>query len=234
MKKLIVYLAACSLFICVLISCKKDNYDPPKIQLTGQLLYNGDSVYVEYGQVSFQLHQHGYSTPAPIEETFNQNGTLSMLLFPGDYKLVIPDGQGPFLWKHTAAGTPDTLDVDLTQNTSIEIPVTPYYMIRNLQITNNGSSVTAHFALEKIITGENARDVDAVALYINKTQFVSQTDDGKIAGASETAIADPGNIALSVAIPSITPAQNYVFARVGVKISGVEDMLYSKVVKINF
>ncbi len=48
------------------------------------------------------------------------------------------------------------------------------------------------------------------------------------------AATDLNNLQLSVPIPAITPAQNYVFARVGVKIAGVEDRLYSPIQKITF
>jgi hypothetical protein len=33
-------------------------------------------------------------------------------------------------------------------------------------------------------------------------------------------------------VPAIVPTQNYVYARVGVKIAGVEDMIFSPVVKV--
>jgi hypothetical protein len=39
---------------------------------------------------------------------------------------------------------------------------------------------------------------------------------------------------MSIAIPEITPTQNYVFARLGIKIAGVEDRIYSPVTKITF
>jgi hypothetical protein len=45
-------------------------------------------------------------------------------------------------------------------------------------------------------------------------------------------ITDPNNISLSVTVPPITPNQNYIFARVGVKIANVEDMIFSPLQKI--
>ena len=109
----------------------------------------------------------------------------------------------------------------------MNIEVTPYYMIRNTQITGGGGNVTATFKLEQIVTGADAKDVENVTLFINKTQFVSGADNIKAAGMDGSSITDPNNISLAVAVPSITPTQNYVFARVGVKIVGVEDLLYS-------
>src|SRR3954451_22147389 len=81
------------------ISCKKDNYTPPSSTLSGRLLYQGDSIAVERDQVPYELYQYGFGKVGAIASTFTQNGTFSSLLFDGDYKLIIPNGQGPFLWK---------------------------------------------------------------------------------------------------------------------------------------
>lgn len=110
----------------------------------------------------------------------------------------------------------------------------PYYIIRNLQISGGGGNVTANFKLEQIITGVDAKDVESVTLFINRTQFVSGADNIKTAGMDGAAITDPDNISLTVAVPSITPNQNYVFARVGVKIAGVEDLLFSSLKQITY
>jgi hypothetical protein len=39
---------------------------------------------------------------------------------------------------------------------------------------------------------------------------------------------------MQVTIPTIVPTQNYVFARVGIKIAGVEDRIFSPVQKLTF
>jgi hypothetical protein len=51
---------------------------------------------------------------------------------------------------------------------------------------------------------------------------------------SGAAITDPANISLQVTIPTITPTQNYVYARVGLKIANVEDMIFSPLMKVSF
>lgn len=216
-------------------SCtKKDNYPAPGSKLTGALMYKGDSIPVEYSRVPFQLYQDGFGKVGAINETFDQTGVMQALLFDGSYKFIIPNGQGPFLWKQTVAGNPDTLLITVNGNTTMNIEVTPFYMIRNPQITGSGGNVTATFKLEQIITGASAKAIENVTLFINKTQFVSGSDNIKNAGRAGSAITDPNNISLTVAVPSITPTQNYVFARVGVKIAGVEDLLFSPLKKIQF
>lgn len=230
--KILSYILSLTL-ITAFFSCKKkDNYDAPGSQLTGALTYKGDSIPVEYIRVPFQLYQFGFGKVGAINETFDQDGVLHALLFDGEYKFIIPNGQGPFLWKQTAAGNPDTLIIAVKGNTSVNIEVTPFYMIRNTQITGAGGNVTATFKLEQIITGVNAKTIQSVTLYINKSQFVSGSDN--IKSTSISTITDPNNISLTVAVPPITPTQNYVFARIGVRINGVEDLLYSPLKKILF
>ncbi len=46
-------------------------------------------------------------------------------------------------------------------------------MVQNAQISGASSNVTANFKIAKIVTDVNAKDIERVSLYINKTQFVS-------------------------------------------------------------
>ena len=228
------------------VSCKKDNYSAPSIKFTGALMYNGDSISVEHDRVPFQLYQFGLGKIGPIgaysdpnipssTTTFDQDGVMHALLFNGDYKFIIPNGQGPFLWKQNATGDPDTLSITVNGDQNVNIEVTPYYMIRNAQISSSANNVSATFKLEQIITDPSmAKGIEKVFLYINKTQFVSGSDNIANASMDGSGITDPNNISLTVAIPLITPTQNYVFARIGVKITGVEDLLFSSLKKLSF
>lgn len=213
------------------VSCKKDNYKAPTSRLTGRVVYQNTPIGVEYDQVSFELYEFGFGKIGPIGNTFTPEGTFSHLLFDGDYKLVIPANQGPWLPKQTS-GKPDTLAFTLKGSQAIDIDVTPYYMIRTPQITKSGTNVAATFKIEKIVTDANAKNIEKAFLYINKTQFVSRVDNIANAEVTGAAITDPNNVSLSVAVPEIIPTQNYVFARIAVKIAGVEDMILSPLQKI--
>jgi hypothetical protein len=216
------------------VGCKKDNYPAPGSMLTGHLLYKTDTIQVERNQVPFQIYQYGFGKVGPIGSTFSQDGTLSEVLFDGSYKIIVPNGQGPFMWKQTAAGDPDTVNVTVKGNTSVDLQITPYYMIRNANITISGGTASATCKLEQIITDANAKSVERVSLYINKDQFVSGGDNIARKDLPAASITDMNNISLSVAVPSITPAQNYVYARIGLKIAGLEDMIFSPLQKISF
>lgn len=233
MKRTINYILP--LLFCVSVfSCKKDNYEEPKSILSGKFHYKGEPIYVQHDQVPFQLYQYGFGKLGPINGAITQEGTYSHVLFDGAYKLVVSSGQGPFYWPQTG-GKSDSLSVQVKGDTHLDIEVEPYYMIRSPQISKSGANVTASFKVEKIITdAARAKDIQTVYLLINKTQFVSESDQIGMTTLAGSAITDPNNVNMSVAIPTISPAQNYVFARIGVRIAGVEDRIFSPVVKLTF
>lgn len=230
----IVFFALCA----VVASCKKDNYEAPSSTLKGRVVYQGEALGVETFQVPYELYQFGFGKVGAIGSSFAQDGSYSALLFDGDYKLIIPNGQGPFLWKQTAAGAPDSVAITLRGSQTLDLEVTPYYMIRTPQFTAVGTdSITTSFKAEKIITDSiTGKNIERVSLYINKTQFVSGNGDQRIAftDLAGSAITDPNNIVVGIKVPAIVPAQNYVFARIGVKIAGVEDMIFSPLQKVQF
>ncbi len=230
------YLFIVSAVALTFVSCSKDNYNPPSALLHGKLHYKGEAINVEYNQVNFELWQPGFGKNGAINVSIAQDGTFSSLLFDGNYKLVFRPNQGPFYWNRNANGAVDTIQLQISGSKEMDIEVTPYYMIRNPQISVAGNVVNATCSLEKIITDANAKNIERVSLYLNKTQFVSGAGTQYIAkqDISGGNITDPGNIRLTANIPSITPTQNYIFARIGLKISGVEDMIFSPLQKLSF
>ncbi|MGE7776393.1 DUF3823 domain-containing protein [Chitinophaga sp. NPDC101104] len=234
MKKRFAYILP--LLAVLAASCKKDNYDPPQARLHGRLVYQGQGIPVEYNQVPFQLYQFGFGKVGPVSNTtFTQEGTFSVLLFEGDYKLTVPNGQGPFLWKKLPDGRPDSIAIKISGDQQLDLEVTPFYMIRNVNMSAASGKVTATFALEKIVNGADGKNVERVNLYINKTAFVSSGGDYSIASSQKNAgaITDPASVSMEVTVPALVPAQSYIFARVGLKLQGVEDMIFSPVTKIN-
>lgn len=212
----------------ILSSCAWDNYDEPGSFLTGKITYNGEPISVSYNDVFFQLWEPGWELSYPIDVVVAQDGTYSALLFDATYKLVFPDGQGPFRMSGA-----DTITVNMKGNQTLDIEVEPYYMIRNAQFSASGRNVTATFKADKIITDADARDIEHVNLYVNKGQFVdfrTNVASAEIAGGD---ITDPNSISMTVNVPELTPTQNYVYARVGLKVAGREDMIFSQVQKID-
>ena len=213
-------------------SCKKDNYEPPASTLSGRIMYNNEEIGLEYNQVPIELYQPGFGKVGAITAPLSQEGKYSALLFDGDYKMIIPASQGPFQWRESTAGRRDTLAVKVSGNQTLDLQATPYFMIRAATYTVNGKTVTANFRADQIITGPNAKTIERINLYINKTQFVSGADNLINAEIAGSAVTNPAAITLTATTPAIVPSQNYVFVRIGLKLNGVEDMIFSPLQKI--
>ncbi len=218
----------------VFSACEKDNYPAPNINLTGNIVYKGAPIGVEFDQVRLQLWQPGFGKLAAIDAPIAQDGSYSALLFSGNYKVVIPGNEGPWRTIVNDAAKKDTIFVNLNGNQKLDIEVLPYFMIRTAQLSGGEKKVNATVALDKIITDANAKNLERVSLYISRTQFVSRSNNVGVTNLAAASITDLSNIKLSVNVPTINPTQDYVFARVGVKVVGVEDMLFSEVQKITY
>jgi len=236
MKKTALYIT----LLLAAFSCKKDNYDAPSVTFTGHITYKGDPINISSKDVTFELWEPGWGKSGAIGVNVLQDGSFSALLFNGNYKLVIPPSQGPFRSNIDPQTKNDTILLRLDGNRDMNIEVLPYYMVRDAKMELGGTrAVNSSCRLEKIITDANARNVETVFLYLNQTRFVDATNYIARASLAGTDISDPANVHLSVNIPDvisgngITGNQDYVFARIGVKISGVEDLLFSEVQQIN-
>jgi len=214
-----------------LSSCEFDNYDAPKSSLTGNVVYQGEPINVASNEVNMELWEPGWQLRNRIDVTMDQDGSYSASLFDAEYKLVFRQNQGPFRTITNPVTNSDTIVVNVKGATVLDIEVMPYYMIRNPQITKSGSSVNATASIEQIITDANARNIERVSLYINQTTFVDNRGNyhRAVQHLQAADIDDLSNVSLSLPIPDLVRAQNYIYARIGVKIEGVEQMIYSPV-----
>jgi len=230
------FLMVAVLLIALITSCKKDNYDAPELDFTGRLVYKGEAINVQYNTVYFELWQPGFGNYAPIRVNVTQDGVYSAKLFKGDYKLVFTANRGPFLWPKNSKGAQDTVAVSIQDSKTMDIEINPYYMVRGSTFSASAGKVNASCRLEKIINDANAKTIERVTLYLNKTQFVDGNSTNNLVSQSleGAALADLNNLSLSATIPNIVPTQNYIFARIGVKIAGVEDMIFTPVSKLTY
>jgi hypothetical protein len=230
--------------ISVLFSaCTFDNYTPPSIKFSGRIVYQGNPIGVQNSSgdnidnatVYFYLYEPGFQKAnMPIKVVVNQDGTFSSELFPDTYKMVLPAGVGPYI------ASSDTTSISIKGNKSMDIEVTPYYLIQNPSYTMSSDSiVSTTFKLQQIVTGANAKDVQAVYLYINRLLITDGSDNIAFVQEAGSSITDMNNVSLSVKMPSlaslglgISTNQTYIFARIGVQIAGVNGMLFSPVQKI--
>lgn len=217
------YIYLLFLSITLLQGCAYDNYDKPSSVLEGQVVYNNQPVYVSGSEVELELWQPGYAVEEKIPVYLAPDGSFQAKLFDGTYKLTQLVGSGPWV------PNTDTVVIELNGHARVEFPVEPYYIINNPSITNNGGLIEATFSVKQI---NSSRDVELMGLYLSTTTLVSKINnlDGVEQAIDSTDLGSPFNL-------SITPTgelieEDYIFARIGVKTSGVKDLIYSKIFKI--
>lgn len=216
-----------------LISCSYDNYEEPNIKLDGRIVYQGEPIGVSYNDVYIELWEQGWKRLGNIGVAVDQDGSYSSLLFKGDYKMIIPNNQGPFQKITNAESGNDTIPVNLTGSRTMDIEVMPYYMIRNASISGGSDQVNATFDLDQIITGDQARNIQEISLYVSKTSFVDIRTSIATANRGGGDLESLSMITLSVGVPDRVPTQDYAYARIGVKIEGVEDRIFSEIIRVD-
>jgi hypothetical protein len=214
-----------------------DNYDPPNAVLSGRLVYQGQPVInLRSGGVDLQLWEPGNALREPMTVHVAQDGTFSAAIFNGTYRLNRRDNTGP--WVNSS----DTITVNVSGQTTLDIEVVPYYLVVNPQITYSatggpGGTVTAAFNIGTVNTG---RALEFVALYVGKTTFVDPQN--REAGFLQRNRAQIANLAdrqtLSVVLPAnihVTPSparRDFVYARIGIKVVGLTELIYSPLFKV--
>lgn len=208
----------------LLAGCAKDNFDPPSSTLTGRVVYQDQPIGVRTNGVQLELWQRGYQLFTKIPVFLAQDGSFSASLFDGDYKLVRLRGNGPWV------DNTDTIDVQVRGASKIDVPVQPYYVIRNEKMQKSGSAVTASCLVSQAIAG---KAVESVTLYLGATQFVDINNNAGRVDKSGADVADlTKELSFSLNIPATVLSKGYAYGRIGVKTVGVAEMLYTPVQKI--
>ena len=239
-KSIILFAVMGSLFT----SCEYDNYKEPSANLKGALLYNNvDTVFVQQSSgtdingvnVYFNLFEPGakYANwkSTPIRVVVDASGNYSSMLFADKYKMVLPVGIGPFLTNT------DTTEVTVTGNQTMNIPVIPYYLVRNFAPTLNptDSLVSTTVKIDQIVTDSNAKTIGSVWLYINRTIIVDGGTNLASANIGGGDIKDLSTVTLTAKLPNlakigglgISNKQKQFFVRVGVRINGSTEVFSS-------
>ncbi|WP_353131213.1 DUF3823 domain-containing protein [Parapedobacter pyrenivorans] len=211
--------------IVAVSSCGLDNYDAPESKLQGRVVYNGEPVGVRgTGEaIQLQLYQDGYELRNPIPVYVGQDGTFEAKLFDGEYKLVTRDNNGPWV------NDRDTTVINVKGTANVDIEVTPFFALSNVQLSLSGNNVNASFQIDEVAGG---RAIDYVMVLVSKTSYV---DD-----VSYTARVDIRDIAAGSTIAETLDLTNNadfkagkpLFARVGLRPAGKDQAIYSQVVRL--
>ena len=217
------------LLFMVFTACEYDNYDAPQIVLKGKIAYNGSPLCLKNGQIMLTLLEEGWPLKAVEQVAVNQNGEFNALVYPGKYKLMRTAGVGP--WKDATVAS-DTLILDIKANTTVDMNVTPFFIIENptIKYTTAKDSVEATFNLTRV----SAANVEKIGLYIGRLQILDVTNNSGV--RKELRLTDGIKIdnsnTIKVALTEALKLDTYLFARIGVKTSGREELIYSPVIKI--
>jgi len=209
--------------VLLFAGCAKDNYETPKAVLYSRLGFPGQPVGVRSNGVQLELWQYGFQVFSKIPVYVAQDGTFSASLFDGNYKLVQLRGNGPWLDKA------DSLDVQVRGTTAIDMPVTPYFTISNPTFAKSGNDITASGKINQVST--NA--IERVSLYVGTTTIVDVTNNSTRLDKTGAAIADLSQpLSFTLTLPATLSAREYVYARLGVKTSGIGEMIYTQPQKV--
>ncbi|MDR0348131.1 MAG: DUF3823 domain-containing protein [Tannerella sp.] len=212
------------LLLAVITSCGKDNFDEPGAILKGKIVYNGQQIQVRgTGEaIQLQLYQDGYALKDPINVFVGQDGTFSAALFNGEYKLVMRENNGPWVYSR------DALVVNVKGTTEMELNVTPFFTISDENISISGSSVNASFTINQIV---NTAHVEKIYLILSKTQFADEVNNIYRKDISDVGV---GQVNVSGDFGDNKDVTNakFIYGRVGVKTNGTEQAIWSPVVKL--
>lgn len=208
----------------LLTSCEKDNFKEPVSSLKGRVVYENQPIGVRTNGVQLELWQSGYQLFTKIPVQIAQDGSFSASLFDGNYKLVRLRGNGPWV------DNTDTITVSVQGAAIVDVPVQPYFVIRNEKMQKSGNNLTASCLVSQATTG---RAIERVTFYVSSTQYVDINNNVGKADKTGADLADlTKEMAFSLAVPASVASKGYCYARVGVKTVGVAEMLYTPVQKI--
>ncbi len=215
---------SCFLFILFLSACEKDNLKEPESILSGRLTFQGQPIGVRTGGVSFRMFQTGYAFLTDIGLNIDQDGSFKATLFDGNYKIVRTADAGPW------ANNPDTINVSLNGSASVDIPVEPYFVIKNASFTRSGTDVTATFTVEK--NGTHTRTLELARLFLGRYYLLDAGTNASAANKNATGLVLGQPVTVTLAIPAAIANDDFIFARVGVKTTGIGEYLYTPSTKI--
>lgn len=208
----------------LLSACEKDNRVEPKSVLKGRVVYEGQPVGLRSNGVQLELWQRGYQLFTKIPVHVKQDGTFSAALFDGNYKLVRLRGNGPWV------DNTDTIEVALSGNTELDVPVQPYFVFQNDTYAKGEGKVSATFSLKQV---NATRTLERVNLYVGTTSIADPNNNAGNAQEVAANIKDLSKpITLTATLPAALAGRDYVYVRIGVKTSGVGEMLFGAPQKV--
>jgi hypothetical protein len=220
-----------------------DNYAEPTSVISGRVVFEGQPVGVRSNGVQLELWQPGFELNQKIPVHVAQDGSFTAVVFDGNYEINLLANNGP--WVSNTTRIPLTLN----GTASIDVPVEPFFVIRNEQFAFNpagggpNGTISATFNVRRV---NATRQLEYVGLYIANNNFVDRiaaipipNPQRERTGAQvQTQLANNQPITITYQLPANiyltgSPARrDKIYVRVGAKTLGVAEMLFSPVYEI--
>ena len=122
----------------------------------------------------------------------------------------------------------DTIYISVKGNTVQDIPVTPYFFVRNVSFAKNGNKITARFTINKVVANAN---MENVGIYLGTGILTDEKQKEAELKLGNAVSLDQENTA-EIEIPSGLVNESYLYARVGVKSDKSSEYCYSQSIKV--
>lgn len=221
MKRNIIQICLMMVLGVTVVSCAYDNFEAPKSTLSGRIVYDGEALGLRSQGVQLELWQHGYDLFQKIPVYVSHDGSFTATLFDGDYKLTLIRGNGPWL------DQTDSIDVNISGNLTMDLEVMPHFIIDEPTYSIiNDTIVRASFTVDQVNQMANMEFAD---LYLGRTSLTDIVRNEYLGRffAEQITIGAPSTV--EVTVPNHLRGRTDLFVRLGVKTSGVEELVYSQV-----
>lgn len=205
-------------------SCEYDNFAQPESSLTGNVVYDGDAMGVRNNGPQLELWEDGHALKTLIPVFIRQDGSFSASLFDGEYKLV-RKGDSPWLPQFQ-----DTILIKVNGDTKMDIPMTPYFALKNVSFQRSANKLTASFTVNKVVETAN---LDNVRLFMSGRAILDQVDNQFNTDLNPAEIKMGAANTYTVDIPENLAKLDGVFVRVGLKSNSSGEYSYSQVQKLS-
>jgi len=202
--------------------CEHDNFDEPNVILSGKITYNDVPLGVRTKGTQLELWQDGYQLFTKIPVHIAHDGSFSAAIFDGSYKMVRLAGAP---WEPQSS---DTILVNVRGNTIVDVPVNPYFIIKNESFQKGAGTITAKFTVEKIVASAN---VHSINLYLGRNLLTDHNYNEKNVGLDLVDLTLGSEATITTDIPANLMDEDYIFVRVGVRSSMSNEYLYTQVQK---
>lgn len=212
------------LLISIIFSaCEYDNFEEPKSTLSGSVVYDGKPVGIRTNGPQLELWQEGFALKIAIPVYIAHDGSYSVSLLNGQYKMVRKAGAP---WE---AQLNDTIIIDVKNNTVHDVPVRPYFTVSNESFQHSSGTLNANFTINKVVESANLAQV---RIFVGHSILTDQNRNEQAIDVDLSEIVLNESISASLNLSDELADLDYIFVRVGVRASESNEFVYTQVEKI--